>query len=183
MSSVRKFLFWILTIAGLVILQIIWNSYLPHPFNHCQIIFAGLTIYLLFTDNKKKFFWTLFITYWLFELLSSAPYGINLISILISFIILHQLSARLLTNHSARTAILLSAFGIATFRLIYALISVSTGFINIIQLEWGGILLLEFLWEIALTTAMAGILFFTAVFGARRFNPRYVLMDNRIFYG
>lgn len=182
MLKARRFITWILITGGMAIFQIIWNGYFPHPFNQCQVIFAGLIIWMLFTKNRPRVFWTLLIIYWIFDSLSSAPTGINSFSALSSFIILERLSSRVLTGHTANTAILLSVFGVIIFRVIYLLISFGTGFIYINQ-PGSGTLLTEFLWEIILTSVAATLIFFIATLGLRRFNPRYILMDNRILYG
>ncbi len=183
MLSYRKFLIWIFIAVGLALGQVVWSEFWPRPFNYINIVFASLTVWLLFTRDKIKFFQTVFIIYWLFEILSSAPYGINLVSAFLSFILLERLSARVFTGHSIQTAMLLSAVGLLALRICYLLISLAVGFLNTGHLALSGALLGAIFWEIILTMAATGIIFMAAIFGIRRFNPRYVLMNNKILYG
>ncbi|OGH88176.1 MAG: hypothetical protein A3J93_00335 [Candidatus Magasanikbacteria bacterium RIFOXYC2_FULL_42_28] len=178
MSWYHKFLIWIIAPIILATLQIIWRWYWPEPINHAQIIFAGLTIWLLYSPTKTNLFWMIFLIYWLLDLVSALPFGINTISAFLSFLLLYRLSTRVFTGHSISTAFLLTAIGSVAFRIIYLLTALLWGFIDLTQIVGQNSSLMSIIWEITLTAIVAVIIFLASVFGTRRFNPRYILVDN-----
>ena len=178
MKYFLKALATIILIFGIFILHIGVANTLPYPFNNINIIFLILA-WQIFFNNRPQAIWYMLPLAFLTELFTSAPFGINSISLFVSLIATKWLLDNLFTNRSVYIVFLSSVLSLAIYRLVFILLSY---FINLFFYHIK-ISLTSFFADVGVEIILTSILmtgfYFINFFFIKKFNPKY-LSDRRI---
>lgn len=104
----------LISILGLAAVQISFLSVLPPPLSSFNLALVVLLFIFTLSDSSQSLFWLLSIGI-LFDLFSFAPFGINLLTFVLTFALLHFSLRGLITDRSLYSFLALAA--IATVSL------------------------------------------------------------------
>ncbi|MEK7131308.1 MAG: hypothetical protein AAB797_01050 [Patescibacteria group bacterium] len=169
-----------ITISLILVAQIFVVNFLPFPFNHINITFSLLLLFLTISSDKKIIWLGLIISYFS-ELFSGAPFGIGMAATIISLLIINWFQLNILTNRSGYMIFLSLLLGIALYRILFVMfLAVNKYFFHQKSLSYKEIIATAG-WEILLSSVVVFVLYFLYRTFLKRFNP--LRKPPKILYG
>jgi len=168
-------LFWrtlrfIFIIFAILITHVFVINFLPSPFNHINITFSLLLLFLT-ANSDRKIIWLGLIVSYLSELFSGAPFGIGMASTIISLLVINWFQLNILTNRSGYMVFLSLFFGVTLYRAIFILfLTVNNYFSHQEPLSYREIITIAG-WEILLSSVVVFILYFLYSLFLKSLNP------------
>lgn len=160
----------IFIISAILIAHIFDINFLPYPFNHINIIFSLLLLFLTVGSDRKIIWLGLIISYFL-ELFSGSPFGIGMASTIISLLVINWFQLNILTNRSGYMVFISLLLGIALYRTFFVIfLTINNYFSHQDGLSYKEIII-NAGWEIALSSVVVFILHFVASKFLKRFRP------------
>lgn len=133
-----RYIYHILLIFAIWLIQIGLISALPYPFNRFNLALVSLFFLLLFDDLALVSYWSLGLGT-LLSFTSHLPFGILLISLWVTVLIGYVILYQILTNRSMWALLLLVLIGTVTSELIISLLSWTCNlFLNQSHLAYSG---------------------------------------------
>jgi rod shape-determining protein MreD len=180
MNKKRDLYFKIILLAAAVALlgavQLSIIKALPYPFNAVNLVIISLVFVLLFADWRSALWWSFGLGLML-DLYSFAPFGINLLGLAGTLLIVNFLLTNFLTNRSLYSVLILNTVAYLVYEIIiYAL------YFGLVFLT-GGQLPLVFdlnflsgqLYGWLLNLIVAFLLFYFLNFASRRYLPFFLI--------
>jgi len=141
---------------------------LPHPLNNINIIFIAVILFMIKRETGLSV-WLACILHFFIELYSITPFGLILFPGVISAVFAYILYANVFTNKSWYSAVALTVSALIIYRLLYTiifwLVEFSAGRSGSIR----SFLLINYMWELALTGVVVG----AAVYLLSKVMPRF----------
>lgn len=116
--KLQRYFLLFLTILFILTLHIFVINFLPYPYNHINTVFALLLLALTINPGPQ-IIWSAIIISYFFELLSGTPFGIGLLSFVISFFIINWFQLNILTNRSIHIIFISAVSGMIFYRLLF----------------------------------------------------------------
>lgn len=168
------------TIFIIMVAHIFVINFLPFPFNHINIIFSLLILFLTIGLDKKIIWLGLAVSYFS-ELFSGAPFGIGMAATVISLWVINWFQLNILTNRSGYMVFLSLLFGVALYRILFIIfLSINNYFSHREVLPYKQIVA-DVGWEILLSSVILFLLHLIVSKFLKRFNPSR--MKGEIMYG
>ncbi|OGH76950.1 MAG: hypothetical protein A2301_00010 [Candidatus Magasanikbacteria bacterium RIFOXYB2_FULL_40_13] len=149
--------------------------FLPKPINTINIFFIFFILFIIGWE-KSVIVWLAWLVFYVFELYAVTPLGFIIVPGVLSVIVVYLLYINVFTNRSWFTGAALSAIAILINRLAYlALVytlNYSSGISKIVLRNF----FTDLFWEITLTSAATGLLFFLLSKKINRFGRDKVQM-------
>ncbi|PIT88798.1 MAG: hypothetical protein COU29_00240 [Candidatus Magasanikbacteria bacterium CG10_big_fil_rev_8_21_14_0_10_36_32] len=178
MKYFLKALAIIILIFTIFVLHIGVANTLPYPFNNINVIFLILA-WQIFFNNRPRAIWYMLPLAFLMELFTSAPFGINSISLFVSLISTKWLLDNLFTNRSVYIVFLSSAVSLAIYRLVFITLIYFINFFFYHVKIGVSKFFLDVGVEILFTSILMTGFYFIHFFFIKKFNPKY-LSDRHI---
>jgi len=173
MKSIFRIMEIILAIIFTALLQVAVREFLPYPFNQINIIFA-IIIWLIIFTNQINVLWVLLPVSFLVEIFSPALFGVFSAAAFLSLSLVSWFLLNIFVDRSVYIVLLSGILGVLGFRLLKVLLSgilLKYNFLSSTEI------LIDWLWEIALTAAtLAVFYFFTSLF-TKRLHPEYIRLN------
>ena len=167
---------------SIFLIHLLLNGLLFYPINHINFIFLVM-LWLIIFYGRTRIVWIFLPLAFLIEIFSSVPFGINSISLLVSFFILYWLMFNIFTNRSVLTIFLLAVIGMSLYRFLYLLILfILTFFDYDFYFSWE-IIYTQIIAEIAITALIATLVYLIASLFIKRLDPKYLPGDKSTIYG
>jgi hypothetical protein len=169
----------ILVVAAIGLLgavQLAMIKALPYPFNSLNLVIISLAFVLLFTDWSSALWWSFGVGLML-DLYSFAPFGLNLLSLVITLLVTNFLLINFLTNRSLYSIVILNGVAYLVYEIIIHSLYLSLAFWVGNQLP----IVFDFnffsgqLFGLLLNLISALILFYFLNFVSRRYLPFFLI--------
>ena len=165
----------ILLILGSITVHLSIINLFPYPFNYINILFVIMIWPLIFSEKKRLLTLAVPLTFFM-ELFSSAPFGINIVSIICSLIFVRWLLLNLFTNRSIYIVFLAGLFVTITYRLLFMLFLFGASLIqHHNNFSFSIFLFINALWSSFLTAVLLVLAYTMMSIYRRRFNPGYII--------
>lgn len=165
---------FLVTMVGVFVLQKAMVTMLPYPFHYCNVIIVIIDALILYT--KARFVWWLAIGITFFsDLFSSTPFGIVIISLFVSCLVIQWLLDTVFTNRSWAMVAVIGLFSVTVYRLIFfiLLVIVNSFFLkrpNLYDFKTLGAVS----WEVLLTTILLVVVYSVIIIFSKRFKAHFV---------
>lgn len=164
----------------IVAAQIFVINFLPFPFNHINIAFSLLVLFLT-AGSDKKIVWLGLVVAYFSELFSGSPFGIGIAATIISLWIIGWFKLNILTNRSGYMVFLSLLLGVTLYRVLFIFfLSVNNYFSQQGALPYKQIIA-DTGWEILLSPIILFLLYFMVSKLLKRLNPSRA--KGEIIYG
>jgi len=105
----------------ITLLHILVVSLLPYPLNHINIaVLLMLLIFIIIT--KESCIWLGVLVGLFLEIFASVPYGVNLISLVLSLVFTNWLSLNIFTHRSMYMVFVTGVIGTFIYRLVFSML-------------------------------------------------------------
>lgn len=173
MRPLWRTLRFFITISLILIAHIFVINFLPFPFNHINITFSLLLLFLTIGLDKKIIWLALIVSYFS-ELFSGAPFGIGIAATIISLLMINWFQLNILTNRSQYMVFLSLLLGVALYRVLFVVfLTVNSYFFHQKTLPYKEIIA-DAGWEILLSPVIIFLLYFLSSKFLKRLNPTRV---------
>lgn len=162
-----------LLIFLILVTQIFVINFLPFPFDHINVIILFLLWFIILSNNSTAI-WLILLLSWLTELLSTTPFGVNLIALIATLLITSWLLTHVLTNRSIYLVWLLALLGLVIYRSIFFILLICLNFL-MLSFDLNKEIMMDIIWEIILTSATSGIFYLFSYKLIKKINPSYIL--------
>lgn len=169
MKFLINFLKWIFVAIILLFTHYAASYLLPAPWNNINIIFVAVIISIIGWESGVSIWLSCLLNFFI-ELYSISPFGLILLPSTISVIFAYWLYVFIFTNRSWGSAIVITAMTIITYRVLYTLTFIILEYFNKgFNISWKAIFV-HYLWELALTSLVTGLIIFIFSKVWRRFD-------------
>jgi len=152
----------------------IWiNNVFPYPFEHINLIFAFLFLYLLADDSGTVLWYGLFLGVFL-ELFVSSTFGVTLLALFFCLLSTRWLLTYFLTNRSFYIIALAAALSMFTYRIYFLGLNSFTNFFFKRNFLYTSRTAADYAYEIALTALFTMLAYMLISQIYKKLNPRYV---------
>ena len=168
------FFFKIIWLAIMLIFSHYAISYLfPPPFHNINIIFVVIVLSIMGWESGVSI-WLTCLLHFFIELYSITPFGMILFPSTISVISIYILYMRIFTNLSWYSAMVLSSIAIVIYRILYISFFIILQFFQSeFNIVWTT-LVISYIWELGLSSILAGIIVFILAKTSSRFKSEKV---------
>lgn len=170
-----------LLIFFILITQIFVINFLPYPFDHINVIILSL-LWLIILTNDSTIVWLILLLTWLIELLSATPFGIDIVAIMTTLLIMNWLLTHILTNRSIYLTFILTLLGLIIYRSVFSILLAIGNFI-LPSFNLNRETAITMILEIILTGLVGGICYLLSYKLIRKINPSYVSLKKKKAYG
>ncbi len=152
----------------------IWiNNVLPYPFEHINLIFTFLFLYLLSDDSGTALWYGLTLGLFL-ELFVSSTFGVTLAALFFCLLSTRWLLTYFLTNRSFYIVAFASALSIFMYRIYFLGLNSLTNFFFKRNFLYTSRTTADYAYEIILTAIFTMVVYLVASQISKKLNPRYV---------
>ncbi len=152
----------------------IWiNNVLPAPFDHINLIFSFLFIYLLI-DEKGTIMWYILFFGLLSELFVSSGFGISLLSLFFCFLSARWLLTYFLTNRNFYIVTFASFVTIFIYRIYYLGLNSLVNFFFKKSFLYTPRTAMDYIYETLLTSLFIMLVYLVISRFITKLNPKYV---------
>lgn len=172
MRLLRQAVFVILGAILLTALHVAVRQLLPGPFNHLHIIFLTVAWWLV-TKAKKLMLLAICVPLLLSELFSTAPFGVQTITLVGSAAVVAWLLKVIVTNHPLFRVLTVGALGIISYRaflLVALIVAAPQGQSVVLAADT----IADIAWQALLTTGALGIIYLMAAARSTALRPQYL---------
>lgn len=181
MAWLLKKIMWLALIIIVILLHLALRDWFNYPFNCFNLIFLFLGAAIIIWPQKNNL-WLVLPTTLISELFSTTPFGINTISLFISFLITNWLLLNIITNRSILIVLFAGVFSFILYRLsFYLFLTGAQLFGSSTNLFWSEIII-SWLWECVLTVGILVLFYILTTLFTKRFNPSYVVLDRKSIF-
>ena len=175
MKFIINFLKWICVAILLIFVHYVVYYFLPSPWNNINIIFSAVIISIIGWESGVSI-WLACLLHFFMELYSISPFGLILLPSTLSIIFAYWLYTFIFTNRSWTSAMALVVLALIVYRILYTLTFVILEYFNKgFNIAWKT-LLVNYFWELALTSIMTGLMVFIFSKIWKRFNVDRAVM-------
>ncbi|HNU95897.1 MAG TPA: hypothetical protein PKH95_00620 [Candidatus Magasanikbacteria bacterium] len=168
-----RFLSNFFLLAGIFIAHIWVNNVLPYPFDHINIIFAFLFLFLLMEKIEQTLWYALIFGLWL-ELFVSSSFGVTLISLYFCLLTTVWLLTYFLTNRSFYIVTLAAAASMFIYRIYFLGLNSIFNFFIKKNFLYTSRTIADYAYEMALTALFVMVTFLFLSVWLKKLNPKYV---------
>ncbi len=170
MRLLWRTLLLLFTILAILIAHIFVVNFLPFPFNHINITFSLLLLFLT-VNSDKNIIWLGLIVSYFSELFSGASFGIGIAATIISLLVINWFQLNILTNRSGYMVFLSLLLGVTLYRILFViLLTINNYFSHKATLSYAEIVA-DAGWEILLSSVVLFLLYFIGSKFLKRLNP------------
>jgi len=180
-TFVRK-IYWAIGLVILLILNQILANIIPLPWREANfvVLFFILTLAM---SNDTKVILAAFLAGCLLDVFSHYPFGTNALALTLTVALVRWLWLSVLTDRSVQIVIINGAIGLAIYRLVIIFVIFVTAFLDStnhgVRLgDWT-----RLLYEEILTVPLMVLVYFFLSRFVRKLNPKYVSLNNDLYYG
>ena len=163
----------ILLVFGIFIAHIWINNVLPYPFEHINLIFSFLFLYLL-SDESGSVLWYGLILGLFLELFISASFGITMLALFFCLLSTRWLLTYFLTNRSFYIITLGAGLSMFMYRIYFLGLNSLTNFFFKRNFLYTSRTTADYGYEIALTALFTMVVYLIISQIIKKLNPRYV---------
>lgn len=161
---------FLLAILLILTAHIFVINFLPFPFNHINITFSLLLLFLTIGSDKKIIWLGLIVSYFL-ELFSGAPFGIGMIATIISLLVINWFQFNILTNRSEYMVFLSLLLGITLYRILFVIFLAAGNYFSHQKAPPYKQIVADAGWEILLSSVVLFLLYVIGSKFLKRLNP------------
>ena len=156
MQSIINFIKLIALAIILIFLHYVVSYLFPPPFNNLNIIFVAVILFIMGWESSASI-WLAFIFNFFIELYSATPFGLVIVSNVVSVALVYMLYVYIFTNRSWYSAVALSSIAIVFYRIIYSILFISLNFSSVgLSIGWETVAV-SYFWELLLTAVVSGL--------------------------
>ncbi|HRY36300.1 MAG TPA: hypothetical protein P5230_00255 [Candidatus Magasanikbacteria bacterium] len=170
---IMSFLFKAVLLAGIFIAHIWVNNVLPYPFEHINLIFAFLFIYLLTDENAQALWYALILGLFL-ELFVSASFGVTMLSLYFCILSTSWLLTYFLTNRSFYIVTLAAAISMFIYRIYFLGLNSIFNFFFKRNFLYTSRTAADYAYEMALTALFVMLVYLLLSRIIKKLNPKYL---------
>jgi len=168
-----NYLKYLVIIFLIVIIHIFIVNFLPYPFNNINFFLLSLLLLLLL--NNKNISWLVLTVSFLIELFTGTPFGVTIISVYASFLLINWFLKNIFTNRSVYIIFLSSLMSVIIFRIFFFIFLIFSNLFFKQDFFLSAEIIINMGWE-ALFTAIVSIFFYYLI--RRYLNPIYIDFRN-----
>ena len=172
-KSILSFILETFLLATVFILHIWVNNVLPYPFDHINLIFVFLFIYLLMGKNVSALWYALIFGLFL-ELFVSSSFGITLAALFFCVLSISWLLTYFLTNRSFYIVTLAGATGLFIYRVYFLALNSLANFFFKKSFLYTSRTAADYAYETALTALLIMVVYLFLSRYVKKLNPKYV---------
>lgn len=176
-----KIIFNIILIICLSIVQLAFISSLPYPLNNFNLLLVVLIFILSLADLKLALFWLAGTGFFL-EVFSFEPFGVYLLSLVLTIFLVNFLLTGFFTNRSLYSLLALIASATLAydlfFILIIYLISLAGG--EVFDFNFGAAFQAAVLSQLILNSLAVLLIFYLVNFISRRLKPVFLIRSDKL---
>jgi len=167
-------LFFLLQLV-IIFTHLVFVDFLTYPFDRLNLSLVFLILYFVITIRPQTF-WLLLPFFWLGELYSSLPFGVNALALLVVSLVFDLALVTVFSNRSLPTIVLLSILLVSFYRILLWIFLKTINFFiltDTIILDWEWSKNLG--WEIVFTTLITVVIYFLLSLFLKRLHPEYII--------
>ncbi len=173
MPIVKRVLWGSALILATFFLHVAAVNFFPPPFNHIHVIIVVL-LWLVFNERGSDALVVSLGAAFLMELISSATFGLHLFTLVATTLVVLTLAYRFFTTYSLAIVFFATASALTFYRLLFLfLLSINNLYAHQ-PLPAYSKLILDYIIEIGLSTALLICVYTIQTIISKRFNPRYI---------
>jgi hypothetical protein len=160
-------------LAFIFIVHIWVNNVLPYPFDHINIVFAFLFLFLLMEKMEQTLWYALFLGLML-ELFVSSSFGVTVISLYFCLLTTVWLLTYFLTNRSFYIITLAATVSIFIYRIYFLGLNSIFNFFIKRNFLYTSRTIADYAYEMALTAFFVMFVYLLLSVWLKKLNPKYV---------
>lgn len=170
MRLLWRTLLLLLAILLILITNIFVVNFLPFPFNHINITFSLLLLFLT-VGSDKKIIWLGLIVSYFSELFSGSPFGIGMAATIISLLVINWFQLNILTNRSGYMIFLSLLLGLALYRTLFVMFLTANNYFSHQQTLFYKEIITDAGWEVLLSSVVLFLLYIMGSKFLKHLNP------------